>query len=141
MTNLRSLLLACLVIFVAVTAAQAADQLLSGMISSASGQKLEGVTVSAKLEGSTITTSVYTDDTGHYYFPAMPAGKYRIWAQALSFETAKSVVDLNAGRHQDLVLQQIADPEKRIRQMPSEMLAAALPEATPDDARIKRIFV
>src|SRR5207249_7417785 len=85
--------------------------------------------------------SVYTDETGSYYFPPLAAGKYRMWAQALGFETAKSLVDLNAARHQDFVLEQITDPEKRIRQMSSEMLASALPEATPDDARIKRIFV
>src|SRR5213080_4965121 len=141
MRNVRSLLLAAAAILVMVTAAQAADQLLTGAISSRAGQKLEGVTVSAKMEGSTITTSVYTDETGSYYFPPLAAGKYRMWAQALGFETAKSLVDLNAARHQDLVLEQITDPEKRIRQMSSEMLASALPEATPDDARIKRIFV
>ena len=141
MRNVRSLLLAAAAIMVMVTAAQAADQLLTGAISSRAGQKLEGVTVSAKMEGSTITTSVYTDETGGYYFPPLPAGKYRLWAQALGFETAKISVDLNAARHQDFLLEQITDPEKRIRQMPSEMLAAALPEATPDDARIKRIFM
>src|SRR5947208_4613302 len=140
MRNLRSLLLAAAASLVLVTWAQAADQLMSGMISSPSGQKVEGVTVSAKLEGSTITTSVYTDETGRYYFPPLPAGKYNIWAQALGFETAKSSVDLTTGRHHDLVLQEMTDPEKRIRQLPSELLAAALPEGTPDDARIKRIF-
>src|SRR5207247_1495685 len=140
MRNLRSLLLAGAASLVVVTGAQAADPLLSGVISSPSGQKLEGVTLSAKLEGSTITTSVYTDETGSYYFPPLPAGKYRVWAQTLGFETAKSSVDLTAGRRQDLVLQPMTDPEKRIRQLPSELLAAALPEATADDARIKRIF-
>src|SRR3989454_7118869 len=141
MTNIRNLLWAAAVVVLVVTAAQAADQLLTGTISSRAGQKLEGVTVSAKMDGSTITSSVYTDETGRYYFPPLPAGKYSLWAQALGFETAKSSVDLNAARHQDFVLEQITDPEKRIRQMPSEMLAAALPEATPDDARIKRIFM
>src|SRR3989454_10445986 len=140
MRNLRSLLLAGVASLIVVTGAQAADQLLSGVISSPSGQKLEGVTVFAKLEGSTIATSVYTDEGGGYYFPPMPAGKYRVWGQALGFETAKSSIDLTAARHHDLVLQQITDPEKRIRQMPSELLAAALPEATLEDARIKRIF-
>src|SRR5262249_10950824 len=106
-----------------------------------SGQKLEGVTVSAKLEGSTITTSVYTDETGRYYFPLMPAGKYRVWTQALGFETARGSVDLTAARRHDVVLQEMTDPEKRIRQLPSEVLAAALPEATPDDTRTKRIFI
>ena len=44
-----------------------------------------GVTVSAKAEGSTITTSVFTDETGNYYFPPLPNGKYRVWAQALTY--------------------------------------------------------
>ena len=60
-----------------------ADQLLTGTITSATGQKLEGVQVSAKKEGSTITTSVYTDLNGDYFFPALPDGKYKVWAQAL----------------------------------------------------------
>ena len=46
-----------------------------GGIATASGQKLEGVTVYAKMEGSTVTTSVYTDESGSYYFPPLPAGK------------------------------------------------------------------
>jgi mono/diheme cytochrome c family protein len=113
---------------------------LTGVISSPAGQKLEGVTVYAKLDGSTVTTSVYTDETGSYYFPPVPAGTYRVWAQALGFETTKSSVDLTAGRRHDLVLQPMTDAEQRIRQLPSELLAAALPEETPDDARIKKIF-
>src|SRR5258705_3135443 len=83
MRNLRSLLLAGAAILVVVTGAQAADQLLSGVISSPSGQKLEGVTVSAKLDGSTITTNVYTDAGGSYYFPPMPAGEYSAFVHAL----------------------------------------------------------
>jgi len=140
MRNLRSLLLAAAAILLIGTAAQAADQVLTGVISSA-GQKLEGVTVSAKMEGSTITTSVYTDEKGAYYFPPMPAGKYNVWAQALGFETAKGSVDLAANRHQDFTLQPITDAERRYRQLPSELVVAALPEATPQDALMKKIFM
>jgi streptogramin lyase len=124
-----------------MTGVQAADQVLTGAVTSASGQKLEGVTVYARMEGATVTTSVYTDETGSYYFPPMPVGKYRVWAQALGFETAKSMVDLTAKRRQDLMLQSITDPERRIRQLPSELLAAALPESTESDARMKKIFM
>ena len=120
--------------------AQAADQLLSGTVASASGEKLGGVTVSAKAQGTTITTSVYTDEQGGYYFPPMPAGKYNVWAQALAFETAKGEVDLTAARRADLTLRPMTDPERRVRQLPGEMLMAALPEATDEDARIKRVF-
>ena len=37
-----------------------------------------GVAVSAKADGTTITTSVYTDETGSYYFPPLPPGKYQL---------------------------------------------------------------
>jgi virginiamycin B lyase len=124
----------------ALAPAQAAEVALSGTISAASGQKLEGVTVSAKREGSTITTSVYTDQTGNYYFPPLEAGKYNIWAQALAFETTKSAVDLGAVKRADLTLAPMTDPERRIRQLPAEMLVAALPEETVEDARIKKVF-
>jgi virginiamycin B lyase len=143
MTNVRSILLASaatMVIAAAATPTMAADQVLNGAISSPSGEKLGGVTVSARQDGSTITTSVYTDDTGNYYFPPLPAGKYQVWAQALSFETTKAAVDLAAAGHQDLVLKPITDPEARVRQLPSELLVAALPEDTEDDARIKKVF-
>ncbi len=93
-----------------------------------------------RLEGSTITTSVYTDEQGNYYFPPLPAGKYSIWAQALAFEKSNGEVDLSAARRADLKLSPITDMERQIRQMPGEMLMAALPETTEDDARIKRIF-
>ena len=68
--------------------ADAAEVVLSGSIKSAAGEKIEGITVSAKAEGGTITTTVFTDETGAYYFPPLEAGKYKVWAQALSFEAA-----------------------------------------------------
>ena len=141
MRHLRTLLMAGSASLLLLTGVQAADQTLAGTISSSSGLKLEGVTVYAKMEGATVTTSVYTDETGSYHFPPLPAGKYRVWAQALGFEASKSAVDLAGRRKHDLVLQPITDGERRIRQMPSEMLAAALPETTPSDARMKKIFM
>src|SRR6266487_2486316 len=141
MSKAQSLLLACAASLLAAAAAHAADQVLSGAITSRSGQKLEGVTVSAKLEGSTITTSVYTDAAGAYVFPPLPAGKYRVWAQALGFEIGKGAVDLGAARRHDFTLQEMTDPERRFRQLPGEMMVAALPEASTEDARMKKIFM
>ncbi len=141
MINAKSILTATVVCLVCVAPLQAAEQLLSGSIASQSGQKLEGVTVSAKLEGSTITTSVYTDTTGVYVFPPLAAGKYRVWAQALGFETSKAAVDLGAARKQNFTLQDITDAERRFRQLPGEMMVAALPEATAEDAHMKKIFM
>ena len=131
---------ASVVATVPVTPAQAADHLLRGTIVSAGGEKLGGVTVSAKAQGTTITTSVYSDAQGNYYFPPLPAGKYNVWAQAVAFEMAKGEIDLSAARRADLTLQPMTDFERQVRQLPGEMLMAALPEATEDDARIKRIF-
>src|SRR3984957_1479023 len=142
MTQIRGKLLASVAGIVVGLAASGAcaDQLLTGSITAASGQKLEGVQVSAKKEGSTITTSVYTDQSGDYFFPPMADGKYQVWAQALSFQTTKGAVDLSATKHQDFKLAAITDPEERFRQLPPEMMAAALPEDTEADANIKRIF-
>ena len=142
MTHMRGQLLASVagLVLVGAMSTASADQLLTGSITSASGQKLEGVLVSAKKEGSTITTSVYTDQNGEYFFPAMADGKYQVWAQTLGFQTAKGGVDLTATKHQDFTLAAITDPDERIRQLPPEMLAAALPEETEADANIKRIF-
>src|SRR5712664_4064205 len=113
MSKALALLLACATTLLMVAPSRAADQILSGVITSRSGQKLDGVTVSAKPEGSTITTSVYTDAAGAYVFPPLPAGRYRVWAQALGFEAGKSSVDLSASRRADFALQEITDPERR----------------------------
>ncbi len=125
-------------IFVA-RAVQAApgDALLSGTAKSASGEKLGGATVSAKMEGRTITTSVFTDEQGSYYFPAMDAGKYQVWAQADTFETARGEVDLGTARHQDFVMNPMKDFE---RQLTGDQVLASLPEDTPEDSRLKRVF-
>jgi streptogramin lyase len=141
MIKVSALFLSCATTLLVAASAHAADQLLSGAIASQAGQKLEGVTVSAKLEGSTITTSVYTDTAGVYVFPPLPAGKYRVWAQALGFETSKSAVDLNAAQRQNFTLQDITDAERRFRQLPGEIMVAALPEATAEDAHMKKIFM
>jgi len=144
MTKLHSMLLASAAAVIAglgmTASAQAADQILSGAIASAAGQKLDGIVVSAKREGSTITTSVYTDATGNYYFPPMAAGKYNVWAQALGFEQTKSQVDLSANKKQDLTLKTITDPETKWRQLPGELVWAALPEANAEDVHMKQII-
>ncbi|HVY58325.1 MAG TPA: carboxypeptidase regulatory-like domain-containing protein [Xanthobacteraceae bacterium] len=116
--------------------AQAADVLLSGSVTSAAGEKMGGVTVSAKADGQSITTSVFTDESGRYDFPPLAPGKYRVWAQALGYQTARNEVNLAASRQQDFVLQPMTD---FVRQLPGDVLLAALPDATPEDARLKKL--
>ncbi|MBZ5661585.1 MAG: carboxypeptidase regulatory-like domain-containing protein [Acidobacteriia bacterium] len=111
--------------------------LLTGTIQSASGGNLGGVTVSAKMAGRNITTTVFTDEKGNYFFPAMDAGKYQVWAQADTFETARADVDLTATLHQNFTLKPLQDFE---RQLTGDQILASLPEATPEDRRMKRLF-
>src|SRR5262250_1528377 len=92
------------------TALWAADPaILTGTVTAPGGDKMGGVTVSAKAVGSTITTTVFTDEAGAYYFPALPAGKYRVWAQAIGFETANSEAELKTGARTDFALKKIED--------------------------------
>jgi streptogramin lyase len=122
----------------AAGSARAADAILSGAINSNAGE-MGGVTVSAKPEGGTITTTVFTDESGHYYFPPLPTGKYRVWAQAIGFQTAKADVELSANRKQDIKLLPMASEEDTYKQLPGNVVLAALPEETQDDQRMKRI--
>src|SRR5258706_16060554 len=96
----------------------AADAILSGTVTAAAGQKMGGVTVSAKADGATIKTSVYTDRAGNYYFSPMPAGKYRVWVQAVGFETAKAAGDPATNPKHDVRLATPKDPELGFRRLP-----------------------
>src|SRR5712691_8532849 len=134
MSGARGFLLVTMV--VGFASAANADAILSGTIASAAGEKLGGVTVSAKPAGGTVTTTVFTDEAGEYYFPPLPAGTYRVWAQAVSFETAKAEVELSAPRSHGFVLKPLKD---FVRQLPGNVMLAALPEETEQDKRMKRL--
>jgi streptogramin lyase len=133
--------IALAIIFGAMTflpGAAYADSLLTGAITSAAGEKMGGVTVSAKAEGSTITTSVFTDESGGYYFPPLPNGKYRVWAQALTYQGANGSIELKKKTtRRDFVLQPMKSQEDWIRQLPGDEFLAALPGDTPEDYRMK----
>jgi streptogramin lyase len=113
------------------------DGLFSGTVKSALGVKMSGVTVSAKAEGTTITTSVFTDEEGTYYFPPISTGRYKIWAQVDGFDTARADIDVSATKHQDFILMPAKDIGK---QLTGDQLLASLPDDTPDDRRLKRVF-
>ncbi|MBI2187789.1 MAG: carboxypeptidase regulatory-like domain-containing protein [Acidobacteria bacterium] len=112
---------------------------LVGAIRAADGAPLEGVVISARAPGASITTSVFTDERGAYVFPALPAGPYNLWAQATGYETARAHVTIQtAGRTQQaFTLNAIADLTPQLT--PSEWLAA-LPEDTKEQRRLKAIF-
>jgi streptogramin lyase len=61
---------------------------LTGQVSSAEEGGMEGVVVSAKKEGSTITVSVVTDKQGHFSFPAsrLEPGNYSLKTRAVGYD-------------------------------------------------------
>ena len=132
----RTALAATIATLWTTTGALAADTVLSGAVTSSTGEKMAGVTVSAKADGQTITTSVFTDEAGAYYFPALPAAKYRVWAQALTFEIARGEVDLGAKKRQDFKLEPAKD---YVRQLPGHVMIDSLPDETDADKRMKQI--
>ena len=70
--------------------------------------------------------------------PCRP-GNIGFGRKRLSFATAKSEVDLADYRHQDTALQPLTGFEQQVRQLPGDLILAGLPEATPDDKRLKQI--
>src|SRR5712675_498576 len=68
-----------------VVASQA--QALSGKVSSTEEGAMEGVLVSAKREGSTMTTTVVSNDKGQFSFPAgkLEPGRYTIAIRAAGY--------------------------------------------------------
>ena len=66
----------------------AASAHLSGRVSSAEEGAMEGVLVSAKKQGSTITTTVVSDQDGRYRFPAkkLSPGRYTLTVRVVGYE-------------------------------------------------------
>jgi streptogramin lyase len=89
--------LACLSLVPAQAQTAAA---LSGQVSSAEEGAMEGVLVSAKREGSTVTTTVVSNDKGQFTFPAdrLEPGHYNISIRAAGYNLdGPKAVDVAAG--------------------------------------------
>src|SRR5262249_52990398 len=75
----------------AATSSQAQSQspaALTGTVSSAKEGLMEGVVVSAKRAGSTVTVSVATQDEGRFSFPAsrLEPGQYALTTRAIGYD-------------------------------------------------------
>src|SRR5262249_43107670 len=78
-----------------------AQSALTGVVSSAEEGAMEGVVVSAKKDGSTITVSVVTDAQGRFTFPAsrLEPGNYTLKARAAGYELpGKNAADVATGQ-------------------------------------------
>src|SRR5580658_8818217 len=72
---------------------------LAGQVSSQEEGPMEGVVVSAKKDGSTVTVSVITDKQGHYSFPAsrLEPGHYTMKIRAVGYNLdVPAAADLSA---------------------------------------------
>ena len=74
---------------------------LVGQVSSANENAMEGVVVSAKKAGGTITVSVISDAKGNYNFPAsrLEPGQYALAIRAVGYELdGPNAAEIAAGR-------------------------------------------
>jgi virginiamycin B lyase len=119
----RNPLLAGLSLFALATlpfgTASAQSVSLQGQVISAEEGVMEGVLVSAKKAGSTITVTVVSDRSGHYSFPAnkLDAGKYELRIRAVGY-------DLDNANPVDVTAQASATHDLKLRK--TEDLAAQL---------------
>src|ERR1700722_456771 len=85
-------------------------EVLSGQGSSSEEGAMEGVLVGARRDCSSITTTVVTDDKGHYAFPAarMEPGHYAISIRAIGYQLdGPKSVDVAVGATADLKLAKV----------------------------------
>ena len=124
----------------AVSPTAAPSMELTGSVKDAGGKPLEGVAVSAKAEGSSITTSVWTNQNGAYAFPALDAGRYRVWAQAIGFDrpVADTTVTPGHGARQDFTLKNV---EIIPRSLSTAEWMQSLPSETSFDRRMKMVVL
>jgi len=83
---------------------------LAGQVASAEEGPMEGVVVSAKKDGSTITVSVVSNAQGHYSFPAarLQPGRYSLQIRAVGY-------DLEGPRTADVAAGQPAATDLKLR--------------------------
>jgi len=129
-----------------IRGANSADIALNGQVSSIEEGPMEGVLVSAKRAGSTVTTTVVSDGQGHYTFPAkkLEPGQYAISIRAAGYEvdgpTAATIrsekttaVDLKLRKTQDL----LNDRNTRLDPKSGQFTEYLLPKST----NVRRVFV
>src|SRR6266851_4230068 len=108
---------------------------LSGQVSSAEEGAMEGVLVSAKKEGSTVTTTVVSNDKGQFSFPAdrLEPGHYHITIRAAGYSLSgpKAIyIEAGAAATADIKLEKVKNAISQLSN--TEWLLSA-----PGDDKIK----
>jgi virginiamycin B lyase len=102
---------------------------LTGTVSSAEEGKMEGVVVSAKKDGGTMTISVVSDAQGRYSFPAnrLEPGHYAIGMKAVGYDLAgNAAADVAAGKSASLDLK-LAKTKNLTAQLSNAEWLASMP--------------
>jgi streptogramin lyase len=119
----------------------AGNAMLSGTIRAGDGktEAMGGVAVSARAVDRTVSTTVFTDESGEYIFPPLANGVYQVWAQAVGFATERAQVTLDAARptRHAFTLKTLADFTP---QLTSAEWLDALPQRTHEERRMKELF-
>jgi len=130
---------AWLLVALAPALAQSADTVLSGRVSSDREGAMEGVVVSARQTGSTMTVSVVSDTEGKYRFPAsrLQPGHYDLTTRAAAYI-------LDAGGSVDVAEGKTAVADLKLK--PATELADQLTNAewmasAPGEESIKRLLL
>ena len=112
---------------------------LMGTVKSTDGKPMEGVAISARAQDKSFSVSVFTNHDGEYYFPSLADGQYRIWAQAVGFDTARAEQSIAPGKkiQQNFAMKPLTDFHK---QLSATEWAESLPEDTPQDRRAKQLL-
>jgi virginiamycin B lyase len=114
---------------------------IQGNIKSADGGPMEGVVVSARASVKSFTTSVFTDGQGNYTFPSLDAGQYKLWAQAVGFDAARSEFALTGtGINRSLTMAPIKDVGRIVKQMSGVEFLRSLPQSTAADRRMVHAY-
>jgi hypothetical protein len=142
--QIRTMLLAAAATYAAFqpvngTTSAAAQTALSGRVSSAEEATMEGVVVSAKKDGSTVTVSVVSDAQGRFAFPAarLEPGKYSIKIRAAGYQldgTATAAVDAGKEATVDLKL-------KKLRSLSAHLTNAEWLHSMPGTEQQKKFLL
>jgi streptogramin lyase len=132
-----ALLLGAAILFMAgVPHAFAASAALSGQVSSEKEGAMEGVLVSAKKDGSTITTTVVSDAKGQFSFPAdrLSPGHYTISVRAFGYSLdGPKTADVSAAGNATAMIRLVPTTNLAAQMTNAEWLASA-----PGDLAIKK---
>ncbi len=112
-----------------VQAQNQAPEALTGRVTSEAEGAMEGVVVSAKKAGSTVTVSVVSDAQGRYSFPAnrLSAGKYSLKIRAIGYDLVDAATANVAEEQTTTVDLKLRKTKKLVAQMSNAEWMMSLP--------------